>query len=258
MAAPAFISSVTFGGINLESRFNVKSDQSQIFKIPERDYETIEIPGRNGDLLVSNNRFKNITISVDCFLRSDFPGIYRSVIAALIKKEGYQRLVFPQDPDHYRMAFLQTAIEPETGSFNESGGFTLVFNCKPQRFRNDGDVPQEFPNGNTVSGGVVTNQGVTITEIENTGSYDAKPLIRFFGNGYIIVQGRKLTIRGINDFVDIDCDLMTCMTEGVNMAQHVIVETEYPIIEPGIQEIEYSTDSTNEIAVKITPRWFDL
>lgn len=258
MATPVLKKSITFGGINLESRFNVTSDQSQIFKIPERDYDTIEIPGRNGDLIVSNNRFKNVSISVNCFIRSNFPGIYRSVIASLIKKEGYQKLIFPQDPDHYRMAVLQTAIDPDTGSFNKSGKFTLVFNCKPQRFRDDGDVKQQFPNGNTISGGVVTDQVVTITQIENTGSYDAKPLIRFYGSGYITIQNRKITIRGISNYVDIDCDLMTCSTDGANMAQHVIIDTEYPIIEPGMQEIEYSTDSTNSVAVEITPRWFDL
>lgn len=259
MASPtSYVNSVIFGGVNLEGVFNIKVDQSKIFKIPERDYDTIEIPGRNGDLLISNNRFKNVIIPVDCFIRSSFPGVYRAAIARLIKLEGYQKLIFPQDSGHYRMAFLQTAIEPETGSFNKSGKFTLYFNCKPQRFRDDGDNPISYRNWNEIEGDTVTDQVVTVTQIENVGSYDAKPLIRFYGNGYVTIQGRTIRTRGISDYVDIDCDLMTCMTDGVNMAQHVTIDTEYPIIEPGMQDLEYSTDSTNSVAVKITPRWFDL
>ena len=37
----------------------------KVFGSPERDVEYITIPGRSGDLMVDNNRYRNYTISYD-------------------------------------------------------------------------------------------------------------------------------------------------------------------------------------------------
>ena len=45
---------------------------SGTFNAPEMDITTVEIPGRNGDLTISNNRFRNITVEYPAFIRKQF------------------------------------------------------------------------------------------------------------------------------------------------------------------------------------------
>lgn len=45
------------------SEFGAFYDSHQAFNIPERDVEYVEILGRDGDLIIDNDRFKNIEIN---------------------------------------------------------------------------------------------------------------------------------------------------------------------------------------------------
>ena len=42
------------------------------FNGSERDYELVSIPGRSGDLIRDNKRYKNITVSYPAFIHKDF------------------------------------------------------------------------------------------------------------------------------------------------------------------------------------------
>ena len=49
------------------SEFNTFFDGSKAFGTPEKDYELVEIMGRNGNLSIYNDRFKDITLPFPCF-----------------------------------------------------------------------------------------------------------------------------------------------------------------------------------------------
>lgn len=226
------------------TKYGITIDQSEIFQTPEKDYEFVEIPGRNGDLLFDNNRFRNITIPVNCFIRTDFPNKFRSLMNYLLSVDGYQKLYLPQDSDHYRMGVFRKATESSTGAFNKSGKFTLEFECKPQRFLVSGD----------------TMSAVTGSTITNPTLHPAKPIIRFYGNGTLTINNYQVTVSGRNAsyFIDIDCELMTCSNAGVNLSSYVTLNNGYPVLKPGNNGVSWTTDSTVANPLRIQPRWWEV
>lgn len=129
--------SLTFGGVNLRS-YGVYWDSSQTFDKPSKDVVFYQVPGRNGDLSVSRNRFNNIEISVDCFIE-DFSR-FDDLMNALYSFDGYQTLLLGDSPATQRQAQFINATAPTTTQLNRQGTFTLVFNCKPQRLITTGQT----------------------------------------------------------------------------------------------------------------------
>lgn len=236
----------TFGSETLypNATYGISIDQSEIYQTPEKDYEFVEIPGMSGSLLFDNNRFKNITIPVNCFIRSDFPTKFRSLTNYLLSVNGYQKLTLPQDNGHYRMGAFRKATKSETGSFNKSGKFTLEFECKPQRYLDSGDTMT------AVTGSVITNPTL----------HTAKPIIRFYGNGTFTMNNYTVTVAGrdASQFIDIDCELMTCSNAGSNLSSYVTMANGYPVLKPGNNGVSWTTDSSVTNPLQIKPRWWEL
>lgn len=237
----------TFGNETLypNATYGISIDQSEIYQTPEKDYEFVEIPGMSGSLLFDNNRFKNITIPVNCFIRSDFPTKFRSLTNYLLSVNGYQKLTLPQDSGHFRMGAFRKATKSETGSFNKSGKFTLEFECKPQRYLDSGDS-WYFPSSNTT--------------INNQTRFTSKPLIRFYGNGTVRIGSYQITVagRGANTYIQIDCETMTCTNGSTNLSSYVTLSNGYPELPPGQTTVTYTTDSTSQRPFWIKYRWWEL
>lgn len=129
-----------FNGKRL-SEFGAFYDSHQAFNTPERDLEYVEILGRDGDLIIDNDRFKNIEINFPCYIPTDFLPKYRSLMAYLNSQRGYKRLEYSQEPDHYRMASFAGNVEASPLQLHRAGRFTLPFICKPQRYLKSGEIP---------------------------------------------------------------------------------------------------------------------
>ena len=55
------ISSQEFG-------LKIKKDGINNFSSPQRSYETIQVKGRNGDLIIDNGNYENFTLEIECYL----------------------------------------------------------------------------------------------------------------------------------------------------------------------------------------------
>ena len=51
-----------FGG-KFSKDYGLYVSGSGTFNAPERDVELVEVPGKNGSLVLDNGRFKNITVT---------------------------------------------------------------------------------------------------------------------------------------------------------------------------------------------------
>jgi len=126
------------------------------YAAPERDVTRYEIPGRNGDLVVDNGRYKNIEVTYPSFIARRFKAEVENFRSALMRKRGYQKIEDTYHPGEYRMGYFAGMFEPETvGAYNNSARFDLRFSCKPQRFLKSGDMPTQFiplVRGSTTSG----------------------------------------------------------------------------------------------------------
>lgn len=114
---------------------------------PSRDIDQIHVPGRNGDILVDNGGWNNITVKYpDCTILSNFDENVEKLRDYLFSKPGYHTLVDQYHPDEVRYAEFRGPFNPEahTGTGNDSGSFDLEFNCKPQRFLRESMIAHDY------------------------------------------------------------------------------------------------------------------
>lgn len=146
-----------FGGIN-SADYNVWISGSEAYGAPERSIERVSVPGRNGDLVIDNGKWNNITINYPAFIPNGFNPQFDYFRSEIMKLRGYHRLEDSYHPDEYRMACLVGGITPKNvGAFFRNGDFTLTFNCKPQRFLKSGDDPIQIFQPRMKSTDVCTN-----------------------------------------------------------------------------------------------------
>ena len=142
---------MTIGGVNLDT-FNCHLLMPGISSAPERDVSIVAIPGRNGDVVIDNNRFKNKTVQYKCVIDgSDSQYDFERMMAWLKSLKGYQRIEECYHPDYYRMGTFNAAVDPDTQN-TQQVAFTLTANCKPQRYLLSGERQSEafvplFPDG---------------------------------------------------------------------------------------------------------------
>lgn len=210
------------------------------YNAPERNVEEQEVAGRNGKLLFDMGNFKNIVVNYPAYIKKDLPDRASELFNYLASFEGYQRLEDTYHPYEYRMARYISSVEvsPE-GYKNRSGGFTLSFDCKPQRFLKSGEEPIAY-----IANGKIYNRTL----------FPAKPLLRIYGTGAgtVGIGTETITISAISTYVDIDCEIMDAYKGAINCNGNVSF-TDDIIIRPG----EVGVAMTGNISrVDITPRWW--
>ena len=231
---------LTFGGKSF-SDFNVFWDGSKVFVKPQKNYNTYDIPGRNGALTASRKYFGNVTVSFNCFIRQNFKKNYSQLMDYLNSFDGYQRLETTTEPDVYRMALFHSAVDPSTGAFNHYGQFTLSFDCMPQQFLKIGE--------NAVD---IAKDGEQV--LFNPTYQTARPLIKVDGVGSFTVNGSQVVVTENNGNTYIDCDIMDCYetvnNQLVNRNPDVSME-DFPVLIPGENVI-----TTFRCSLEIVPRWW--
>lgn len=124
------------------SDFDVWASGLNIFYSPERRIERIQVPGRNGELLIEDGSFENTELLFkDCFIPRHFSENFTNLSNYLNRQKGYQRLELSWLPDEYRLAAFHGDIEASMKNWDGMGKFDLAFNCKPQRFLKSGEEP---------------------------------------------------------------------------------------------------------------------
>lgn len=233
------IDKMTFAGKNLMD-FQTHHDGSLTFSKPAKDVEFFSVAGKNGDLSISNNRFSNIELRIPCFIRKNFRTNFSALVDFLSSTEGYQRLETNEEPDMYRLAQFVSAVEPQTGAFMHYGSFELVFNCKPQVFYKDGDLPITLGSQ---------------TKLRNPSYKEAKPLFLVTGNGMISVNGKNFYISGLSstDKTYVDIDIEDAYYGSINRNGNMTSVTGLPVLNVGDITIVSTFSSAT-----MWPRWWRL
>ena len=124
------------------------------FNAPEKAYDFYTIPGRNGALIGNEKRLENVELTYQAFICENFEENVANLRAFLLGLNGYQMLTDSYHPDEYRMAAFVGPLEIDVSDTNDSGEFTLRFNCKPQRYLFTGYANYHFipEGGQEVSG----------------------------------------------------------------------------------------------------------
>lgn len=135
---------VVFDGVDLVD-FGVTLSGVGTFNAPERDVEYVSVPGRNGDIILDNGRYNNISVTYPVNIETHLPGKVRALSEFLMSHKGYFRLEDSYHPDEFRLAQFAGPIDiNSTGRHNRYGTTTLTFNCMPQRFLKSGEQEIEL------------------------------------------------------------------------------------------------------------------
>ena len=91
--------------------FNLILSGEDTWKKPMADIERMQIPGRNGDLLLSNHRYSNVTITYHVGIRRGFDKSFSAFMNFLLQEPGYHRLEDSYHPEYYRKAVMNTDLD---------------------------------------------------------------------------------------------------------------------------------------------------
>lgn len=215
------------------------------YNAPERDVTAISIPGRNGDMVLDNGRWSNISVSYPAFIVHNFRKNAEAVRAWIAGAIGYQRLEDDYHPDFYRLARYSGNIDWDMAALNIAGQTTLTFDCKPQRFLKLGETPIKIESATTL-----TNNWQT-----------SLPLITIWGEGAagITINGETVQISNIPTNIVLDCDLQNAYSvSGLQNLNNLITlppSGNFLSLIHGDNEISFSGGVTR---IEIIPRWWTL
>lgn len=231
----------TFDGVP-STNYGVLVQNKNTYDAAERDITMQAIPGRSGDLIIDNDRRKNITIEYDCALiSSNVSSVLENVRKWLSIPRGYKELSDSYMTDRYRLGICTGQIK-----FTESHGvatFKVSFNCKPLAFLSSGKTA------------ITLTKPTTIT---NSTGITAKPYMKVTGSGNITlaVGSQTLDIRGISEYIEIDSEIESAY-KGATLMNSSIYSYPFPELLPGDNAISWSgTGSVSQIDV--IPRWCEV
>ena len=174
-----------FAGENSRT-YGVYITEPAVFDAPERDVDMLTIPGRNGELVKDNGRFRNINVTYHCALPAESDTDFNAGIAdfrnMLASKIGYQELSDEINTGEFRQGAFIDGIAVETVN-PEAGTFDVVFNCKPQRFLTTGQTAVAVTSGDSIT---------------NPTLFDSRPMLQIWGYGGMDINGDEMEIISTN------------------------------------------------------------
>ncbi|MBR2555159.1 MAG: hypothetical protein IKE94_09890 [Aeriscardovia sp.] len=221
--------------------FNIRISGEGTYDRPKRKTTSYDVAGRNGSLILDENSFDNIDITYPAFVIDDMPERIQNFANYMSSFAGYQRIEDTYHPDVYRLGQYKTDFTVKTsGHMNRQGEFNITFNCKPQRFLKSGEIAITFESAGN---------------IWNRTNFDAQPLIRVYGSGAgtVGIGPYLITITDIDEYVDIDCELMDAYKGTLNCNNNVAFNADSFKIPTGVNGVNFTGLITSVI---VTPRYF--
>lgn len=180
----------TFNGVS-STTHGLRVTNDYVINSTGSDVETVAVPGRDGDLLISKNRLKSVTLELPCTILSTRKLTDAgSEISNWLNVDGYKDLTLSWDPDFiYRSAFIETF--EIAGLMRQFGKVKLNFLTYPVKFYKQGRATQTLSNGATVNG---------------LGNVNAKPIITLVGSGdcTLTINGRKTKLKAVQNRITLD------------------------------------------------------
>ena len=219
------------------------------YSAPTRSVDFIEVPGRNGDLLIDNGNYTNTKAYFDVVITGDVEKNTNRLKYLLYSQKGYQKLYDSDLKGFYRMASFNSGFQIMS---NDGGVVRIEFDCKPFKYDISGEEK------------IVINEINKAIKINNPYFVEARPLIKITSigeeqvikTGFIRINGKDLNVKREDAFLMIiDTDLQYAYYDsaggGVVSANHLVETTDFSF-HGGENEI-WVAGCISEI--EIVPRW---
>lgn len=208
------------------------------------DIASYSVPGKNGDVIQDNHRYKNIDVKYPGFIADAFIGNAQGIRNWILSGKEYKELTDNFDTTHFRLA-IGKDVSFSPVNENKAANMSITFNCKPQRFLTSGKTASAITNGMTMS---------------NPTDFEALPLITFAGfssSASISVTNSLGTFTMTTTVArtgsgTIDCDIQNIFSG--NNSLNSMFTGDFFILAPGSNTFAIS----GFISPEITPRWWEL
>lgn len=239
-------STITFDGINSEKFGLALLDK---FEIKGAEFETtdIEIPGRNGSIVIGKNRYKNISFPLNMYMeRLKGSKLEKQISLAkewLGNTQGGYRILENNLYLNYVFKAKLTSSTFNRESFQKAD-CTLSFDLFPMKYLKSAyDTARALKSGES---------------FQNKGTQVAYPIITLTGTGNITltVNGKKFVLKNITDGVVIDCEnqVVTDLPKKHSQMDKVY-SYPFPRLEPGENTISWDNTAFTGTIIE---RWCEL
>lgn len=232
---------------NIDSRdYGAYVYGANVFDAPVREFEYIQVPGRNGDLLGLERRIGNMDIAYPAII---IAGNNRTALenlkvlrAKLIAVAGYARLTDSYNTDEFRLAAVNEQFEVTTTDDLDMVKVVIKFRSKPQRY--------------LISGETTTTITANSSSISNPTDFPSQPKITVTGYGAFYIGSQKITVANVYSSVVIDSELGDCYSGTVNANNQVtFTDNDFPVLNAGTNNITKPSTITK---LEIVPRWWTV
>ncbi|GEQ32153.1 hypothetical protein B795N_00350 [Marinilactibacillus psychrotolerans] len=200
----------------------------------EEEVDVIEVPYRNGPLLVHTGFYKGYERPMTFVVRDTD---YTKRILAWLKGRGKLRTDI--DPlGYFRVSILsEISVEPLSPTLDT---VSFSFSVDPFFYLDSGD------------------RELTLTKptaLFNPGTHYADPIITIYGSGNIRlnVNSEFVSLTNVTEKITMDSELKVCYRDTLNMGRQMTGE--YLTLREGMNSISWEGSVTK---VEITPRWREL
>lgn len=262
------IGKLSYNGKTAES-LGVFVSGAGTYNAAEEDVTAYEVPGRSGDILISNNRYRNIDVTYPAFIPSDFEERVQAIRNWMRSARSYARIEDNYDLLHFRMGVGKDILSFSPAQQNRAANCQLVFNCKPQRFLYSGEedfTPGEWGPTETLSGDIVSfeNDGnkafksltLPLSPVQSFNGYD-RPWPGGAGKNKLEVTLTKTTRYGVTFANNNDGTVSAVGTATANAA--VVISLFTP--PPGTYRLNGNTEGVSATTYRMKfrvdgGRWF--
>lgn len=274
--------SFTFNGYSCET-FGLAVEEYPDRVVPEKFYDTYQVPGLNGKVFVPRGSYSNVTQPYKVFVKGGVKNIQQlisDIAAWLMGPNAPADLTDSYDPDTVRKAVF-TGGNDWANSLNTYGRCTLYFDCAPQRY----DAIPQTQTG-TITGG--SSYGFIIgTGLPKGNGYidDIIPFCEFWPDGGSISVNERVwfvitnNVTGEQTTLTLECtaamsssyEIILDMLKGTLYVRHRTTKAVYDILDyfdvtiSGSLKMRFTyqctIDVTPELAnlkYAVDPRWYKL
>lgn len=207
-----------FNDINSKDRGIIVNTLPPISK-PERSYEEIDVPGKNGKLYIDNNCYNSFTYEMTCTL---MPGSNIRTIAEWLNGSG--KLTLCTELDKFYNVIIKNQIDFEQ-VYRICNEFVVIFDIQP------------------ISHSIEEKELVVSKEtnlIIKESTYEIKPYIRVNGSGNITltINNKSIVLKIIENYIELDCELEEAYKDNLNCNSKIECD-DFPKLLPGTNNISW-------------------
>lgn len=223
------------------------------YEIALRDFESVSVPGKSGDILLDHKRFKNIQkqykiAHIPTFSDLTDDEFMAAITAWLLPSGTYKEFRDSFNPGYFLRAVC-TSVSSAMVELTGATTCTVTFNCEPFWRSDSGSVPVSLQD----SSGTVT------WYYHNPEAFSAEPVIKIEGNGdfqLTVTGGGQTSLIQLTDvtdgiIIDKQAENVTTLT-GADANGHISTPF-LPLLGTGDGMVRVS--STDSFTLTITPNW---